>query len=789
MDNKPEPSPIMRSHGAQIETVNTLDFYSVADNLPTLCWVAYADGGIFWYNRRWYEYTGTSPTSQQGWGWTSVHDPARLPDVLDRWNYSIGTGEPFEMTFPLRGSDGIFRPFLTRVVPFRDQSGTIVRWFGTNADITAQVAAEEALRASETQFRTFAQAVPNHVWTAPATGLLDWFNDRTYEYSGAFPGALDGEGWTNIVHSDDLHDAAKRWAEALQTGKIYETQFRLRRADGLYRWHLARAVPIRSADGKITRWVGTNTDVEDQKMMSQALAYLNDNLAEQVAERTADRDRIWRLSTDVMAIAKFDGTLTAINPAGLHLLGWAMTDLIGRSFMEFVHPDDMANTLAEIERLRAGKTTFKFENRYRRVDGSYIALSWTAVPDEKFIHAIGRDVTGEREAAEALKLTEEALRQSQKMEAVGQLTGGIAHDFNNMLAVVIGSLELLGRRLGPSDARARHYIDAASDGARRAASLTQRLLAFARQQPLKPQPIDANKLVGGLSDLLRHSLGGNIRLETVLAGGLWRTNVDPNQLENVILNLALNGRDAMKDGGRLTIETQNAHLDAQYVSSQIGLPAGQYILVAITDTGCGMSPEVIAKAFDPFFTTKEVGQGTGLGLSQVYGFVKQSGGHVKIYSEPGEGTSVKVYLPRHTQEDGVASEKQDVRTIKGEYDEVVLVVEDEPLVRQYSVAALTELGYRVMEADGAQAALRLLETHPEISLLFTDVVMPDVNGRKLADEAKRRWPNLKVLFTTGYTRNAVVHNGTLDADVELIGKPYSLEELAAKVREVLDSDS
>ena len=693
------------------------------------------------------------------------------------------------MTFPLRGSDGIFRPFLTRVVPFRDQSGTIVRWFGTNADITAQVAAEEALRASETQFRTFAQAVPNHVWTAPATGLLDWFNDRTYEYSGAFPGALDGEGWTNIVHSDDLHDAAKRWAEALQTGKIYETQFRLRRADGLYRWHLARAVPIRSADGKITRWVGTNTDIEDQKMMSQALAYLNDNLAEQVAERTADRDRIWRLSTDVMAIAKFDGTLTAINPAGLHLLGWAMTDLIGRSFMEFVHPDDMANTLAEIERLRAGETTFKFENRYRRVDGSYIALSWTAVPDEKFIHAIGRDVTGEREAAEALKLTEEALRQSQKMEAVGQLTGGIAHDFNNMLAVVIGSLELLGRRLGPSDARARHYIDAASDGARRAASLTQRLLAFARQQPLKPEPIDANKLVGGLSDLLRHSLGGNIRLETVLAGGLWRTNVDPNQLENVILNLALNGRDAMKDGGRLTIETQNAHLDAQYVSSQIGLPAGQYILVAITDTGCGMSPEVIAKAFDPFFTTKEVGQGTGLGLSQVYGFVKQSGGHVKIYSEPGEGTSVKVYLPRHTQEDGVASEKQDVRTIKGEYDEVVLVVEDEPLVRQYSVAALTELGYRVMEADGAQAALRLLETHPEISLLFTDVVMPDVNGRKLADEAKRRWPNLKVLFTTGYTRNAVVHNGTLDADVELIGKPYSLEELAAKVREVLDSDS
>ena len=389
-----------------------------------------------------------------------------------------------------------------------------------------------------------------------------------------------------------------------------------------------------------------------------------------------------------------------------------------------------------------------------------------------------------------LLLAEEALRQSQKMEAVGQLTGGIAHDFNNMLAVVIGSLDLLGRRIGTADARAARYVTAARDGARRAAMLTQRLLAFSRQQPLKPEPIDVNKLVAGMSELIRGSLGGDVVLETVLAGGGWRTHADPNQLENVLLNLAVNGRDAMPGGGKLTIETQNAALDDRYASAHLGVPAGQYALIAVTDTGTGMPPDVIAKAFDPFFTTKEVGKGTGLGLSQVYGFIKQSGGHVKIYSEPGQGTTVKVYLPRLIGEAHADTEEETMTGLPlGESQEVVLAVEDEPSVRQFSVDALTELGYRVLEADGAMAALRLLDAHPEIALLFTDVVMPEVNGRKLADEARRRRPDLKVLFTTGYTRNAVVHNGVLDPGVELIGKPFTVEELAGKVREVLDAPS
>jgi PAS domain S-box-containing protein len=656
-------------------------------------------------------------------------------------------------------------------------------------ETTALVAAETALAARASEFQTFAQVMPNHVWSAAPDGLLTWFNDRVYAYSGAAPGTLDGHGWTRMVHPDDVAGAAERWSAALERGEPYETQFRLQRADGVYRWHLGRALPLRGPAGEIARWIGTNTDIEDQKAASDALALLNATLEQQVAERTADRDRMWRLSTDLMLVSTADGTITAVNPAWKRVLGWRARELLGRKFLEFVHSDDMEATLAEIARLDAGQTTFRFENRYRCKDDRYRVLAWTAVPEGGLLHGVARDVTAEREAAETLRRTEETLRQSQKMEAVGQLTGGIAHDFNNMLTVVGGSLELLARRTPADDERSHRYIESAVEGVRRAKTLTQRLLAFSRQQPLKPEAVDLNKLVSGMSDLLRHSLGTSIRLETALAGGLWRTHVDPNQLENVILNLAVNGRDAMPDdGGRLTIETQNAHLDTRYAAAHTGVPEGQYVLVAVTDTGSGMPPDVMAKAFDPFFTTKEVGKGTGLGLSQVYGFVKQSGGHVKIYSEPGQGTTVKVYLPRLFMEDAaVETPVQKPEVPLGDAREVVLVVEDEPGVRQFSVDALKELGYRVLEADGAAAALRLLDGHPEIALLFTDVVMPDVNGRRLADEARRRRPGLKVLYTTGYTRNAVVHNGVLDPGVQMIGKPFTLEDLAGRVRAVIDA--
>jgi signal transduction histidine kinase/ActR/RegA family two-component response regulator len=380
------------------------------------------------------------------------------------------------------------------------------------------------------------------------------------------------------------------------------------------------------------------------------------------------------------------------------------------------------------------------------------------------------------------------LRQSQKMQALGQLTGGIAHDFNNMLGVIVGSLDLIVRRIKKGDFAIERFLDAASNATERAALLTQRLLAFARQQPLAPQPIDANKMIVNMSNLLHSTLGEQIRIETVAAGGLWTINADAQQLESAILNIAINARDAMPDGGRLTIETANTYLDEAYCRQNPEIEPGQYVMIAVTDTGSGMSADVAARVFDPFFTTKPAGKGTGLGLSQVYGFVKQSRGHIKVYSEVGAGTNVKIYLPRL-----IADAKEIKRAIAetmqtGVRSEIILVVEDDTLMRRLTTEALHELGYTVFESENATNALAILDREADVKLLFTDVVMPDINGRKLADEAVRRRPGLKVLFTTGYTPNAVVHGGVLDSGVHLISKPFTLNHLAAKVRAVLDEE-
>jgi signal transduction histidine kinase/CheY-like chemotaxis protein len=385
------------------------------------------------------------------------------------------------------------------------------------------------------------------------------------------------------------------------------------------------------------------------------------------------------------------------------------------------------------------------------------------------------------------EVAESQLRQAQKMEALGQLTGGIAHDFNNMLGVIMGALDLVKRRIAKGDYAIERFLDAATIASERAATLTQRLLAFARQQPLSPQPLDANRMIAAMSDLLHSTLGEHIQIETVTAAGLWTVHADSQQLENALLNIAINGRDAMPDGGKLTIETGNAYLDEAYCAQNPEVKPGQFALIAVTDTGVGMSADVAARVFDPFFTTKPTGKGTGLGLSQVYGFVKQSSGHIKIYSEPGSGTTVKVYLPR------LVADAKDIKRTKpepmrtGDRNEIILVVEDDPLMRRLATEALHELGYTVFDCDGAANALATLDRVTDVKLLFTDVVMPDINGKKLADEAVRRRPGLKVLFTTGYTANAVVHGGVLDTGVNFISKPFTLDQLAAKVRTVLDT--
>lgn len=388
---------------------------------------------------------------------------------------------------------------------------------------------------------------------------------------------------------------------------------------------------------------------------------------------------------------------------------------------------------------------------------------------------------------EERRKAEAALAQAQKMEAVGQLTGGIAHDFNNLLQVVVGNLDILQRNLPEDAVRLRRSADNAMKGARRAATLTQRLLAFSRRQPLDPKRIDVNALVSGMSDLLHRSLGETVAVEIVVSAGLWRVEADANQLENAILNLAVNARDAMPEGGKLTIETANTMLDEAYARAHAEVRPGQYVVLSVSDTGVGMDRETAERVFEPFFTTKEVGKGTGLGLSMVYGFAKQSGGHVKIYSEPLVGTTVKIYLPRLI---GGRSEEE-VPELNSSPDaggkETILVVEDDEDVRAYSAETLRELGYQVIEAQDGPSALRVLEKQAGIDLLFTDVVLPNgLNGERLARDARALRPGIKVLFTTGYSRNAIVHHGRLDAGVQLIAKPYSYAHLATKVRDVLD---
>jgi CheY-like chemotaxis protein len=372
------------------------------------------------------------------------------------------------------------------------------------------------------------------------------------------------------------------------------------------------------------------------------------------------------------------------------------------------------------------------------------------------------------------------------MEAIGQLTGGVAHDFNNLLTIVIGNIELLQRNMDAQvPPRMKRWIENAVHGAKRAASLTQHLLAFSRRQPLEPSPVELNRLIANLSQMLGRTLSERIEVQTVLGAGLWRVEIDPNQIETAIVNLAVNARDAMPNGGKLTIETANAHLDEAYVASTSEVAVGQYVVIAVSDTGIGMSKEVLEHAFEPFFTTKPTGHGTRLGLSQVYGFVKQSGGHVRLYSEPGQGTTVKIYLRRligapdeETQTPGTVPD--------GNSHETVLVVEDEASVREYSAELLRELGYFVVEAEDGASALRHIERLEKVDLLFTDIGLPGMNGRELAEEARRRRPHIKVLYTTGYARNAVVHHGRLDPGVQLIAKPFTYAELASKIRTVLD---
>ncbi|KQP61557.1 hypothetical protein ASG40_02470 [Methylobacterium sp. Leaf399] len=531
----------------------------------------------------------------------------------------------------------------------------------------------------------------------------------------------------------------------------------------------------------------TRTAIE-RRRAERELRALAASLESQVAERTAERDRVWRNSRDLLVVIGADGVFRAVNPAWTAILGHAAEEVVGHSFLQFIWPEDAALTLDGLVTAVGRSDLTSFENRYRHKDGTPRWISWHTSTEGDVVYAYGRHVTAEKEQAQTLRLTQEALRQAQKMEAVGQLTGGLAHDFNNLLAGITGSLELVEKRLGQGrlDAIPR-YIDAAQGAAKRAAALTQRLLAFSRRQTLDPKVINLNRLVADMEDLVRRTVGPQVTLEVVGAGGLWLVMVDPNQFENALLNLCINARDAMPGGGRLTVETANKWLDDR-AAAERELPPGQYVSLCVTDTGTGMTRDVIERAFDPFFTTKPLGQGTGLGLSMIYGFVRQSGGQVRIYSEVGDGTTMCLYLPRHLGEgeDTPSSPGSGTDGLVG-HGEVVLVVDDDPTVRMLVVDVLMDGGYAVMEAADGPAGLRLLQGEARIDLLITDVGLPGgLNGRQVADAARALRPGLKVLFITGYADNAVVGNGHLDPGMQVVTKPFTIDALRDKIREMIE---
>lgn len=599
--------------------------------------------------------------------------PDDLPRVEAAVRAAMESGERLASEYRLLQPDGTVRWVAVEGRCTRASDATPLRFPGIAFDITERKRVEEALRQSEERFRAIADFVDQMIWSTLPDGYHDYYNQRWYDFTGVPQGSTDGEGWNEIFHPDDQERAWTIWRHSLETGEPYHIEYRLRHHSGQYRWVLGRAQPVRDSDGRILRWYGTCTDIQEIVDAREVLARSREELERQIADRTAE-----------------------------------------------------------------------------------------------------------------LMRAEEQLRQAQKMEAVGQLTGGIAHDFNNMLAVVIGGLNLLERRLERGDTDVGRYVEAAKDGANRAAALTQRLLAFSRQQPLEPEVLDVNAMVAGLIDLLGRTLGEHVEIRTAPGEGLWPVRVDPSQLENVILNLSVNARDAMPGGGMLTIATANLSV-AEDEARALAAPPGDYVRIAVTDTGAGMPPEVIERAFDPFFTTKEVGKGSGLGLSQVFGFVQQSGGHVGIDSRIGAGTTLNVCLPRYTG----AEAPQRLRAPRteapaGSPDEVILVVEDDERVRNWSVEALRELGYTVLHAATGGEAIRIIESGQGVTLLFTDLVMPGITGRELAVLARRRLPELKLVYTTGYTGNAPVHVAVPEGDPATLQKPFSFEQLARKLREALD---
>ena len=721
----------------------------------------------------------------------------RLRDIADRADFRhsaraylamLASGDPVRLEARIMLPDGGMTLVETTFTP-AGPAGSDRVVIAVVQDVTEQREAERALRQSEARFRGAVEATSGVLWTSDSDARMSGAQPGWAALTGQTEPELHGFGWTTTVHPDDRRPTRRAWLQAVAAHVPFVFEHRVRRADGLWRLFAVRAVPAIDDAGEVREWIGVHTDITEPRMTETALQRLNERLEGEVEARTRERDRIWQVSRELIAICGFDGMMLHANPAWTSLLGWSQSMVRMVPMIRFIHAEERTALAAVIGSLAARPGSRQIETRVLAADGTSHRIAWSATSDDVAIYAVGRDVTAEREADEALRRTEDQLRQSQKMEAVGQLTGGIAHDFNNLLTAIVGSLELAQARfVSGRTTDLDRLMGNAMTAATRAGALTHRLLAFARRQTLDPSRLDLRELVTSMHSLFVGTMGEDIAVHVDLPPRLWPVLCDANQLENALLNLAINARDAMPDGGTFTLAANNRALGVQDAADHGDLPAGDYVAITVTDTGTGISAELRERVFEPFFTTKPLGQGTGLGLSQLYGFVKQSNGHVQLDSTVGLGTRFTLWLPRAAEEHGFGEDAtSDPDRAADPIGGTVLVVEDEAAVRGLIVEVLEGVGLRALQAADGPEGLEAIEHGGRIDLLITDVGLPGLNGRQLAEMARTRRPDLPVLFITGYAPGPYRRDATeeLPQGMEVLGKPFTLQALRDRIGAML----
>jgi len=710
-------------------------------------------------------------------GIPDVTHPDDLAPSLDAIERTMGNGGTTSLDKRYHRPDGATAWANSRVTRLPVADGRPDNLLVVTVDLTERHAAEERLRASEARFRLMADAVPQIVWITDEEGRTEFFNKQWSDYTGEpYEPTTAAKVAATYVHPDDALPTMITFDAARRSGGTFLVEHRIRSAAGDYRWFLVRAEPYHDpATGEIVRWFGASVDIHDRKLAEDALRALNADLEREVVARSRERGLIWQHSLDLLSVLDIHtATFDAVNPAWTAALGWPRSEIEGRPYGDFVHPEDVEASSVSFAQVRQGSPVMRFENRYRTTDGSWRWLSWAAVPEGGKLYSITRDVTDEKARRVELEAAQEALRQSQKMEAMGQLTGGVAHDFNNLLTPIVGSLDMLQRR-GVGSEREQRLIAGAMQSAERAKTLVQRLLAFARRQPLQAIPVDIANLVRGMGDLVSSTTGPQIRVVVDAPEELPPALADPNQLEMALLNLSVNARDAMPEGGTLRI---SASAETVEPGHRAKLRTGSYIRLSVADTGEGMDAATLARAVEPFFSTKGVGKGTGLGLSMVHGLASQLSGALNIQSKPGLGTNVELWLPQSIAAVEVeASTETLVETCltRG----IALLVDDEEFVRMSTADMLSELGYAVIEAASGEEAMRLVDRGERFDLLVTDHLMPGITGTDLARAVRSNRPGVPVLLVSGYAESDGVA-----ADLPRLTKPFRKDELASSLSQL-----